>query len=199
MKKRVALGLLVSWLCVACARTGYYSRADSVYSNSALGFALTLPPPWVVHTSPEDFQVPLQLRPDQERVLEAHNPQAHLGLVIVVQQGPLADIAALVQKMQATSDEDLATHLARSDVTDFRQLAVRQIIIKGRPMAEWLYTVTDLTGGAPLEVTVSYYITKVAEHYVYLTFSVPSMHYAGAKLTIESTLATLRASSSRPS
>ena len=199
MKRLVALGLLVSWLCAACARTGYYSRADAVYSNSALGFSLTLPTPWLVHTSPEDFRVPLQLRPDQERVLEAHNPPAQLGLVIVVQQGPLAGIAALVQKMQATSEEDLAKQLARSDVTDFRQLSVRQIMVNGRETAEWVYTVKDSTGGYPLEVTVSYYITKVAEHYVYLTFAVPSAQYTGAKFTIESTLATLSVPQSRPS
>jgi hypothetical protein len=198
MTRRVVLGLLVSWLCAACARTGYYSPTDAVYSNSTLGFRLTLPPPWVVHTSPEDFRVPLQLRPDQERMLEAYYPPAQLGLVIVVQQGPLADIATLVQKMQAASDEDLVEQLARTDVTDFRQRSVQKIMVNGHETAEWVYTVQDSTGGYALEVTVSYYITKVAEHYVYLTFSVPSAQYTSARLTIESILTTFSAPQGRP-
>jgi hypothetical protein len=199
MNRLVGLGLLVSGLRAACASTGYYSRVDSVYSNSALGFHLTLPPPWVVYTSPEEFRVPLQLRPNQEWVLEAHHPPTQLGLVLVVQQGSLADIATLVKKMQATSDENLAKQLARADGMDFRQLAVRQIMVNGRATAEWVYTVTDRTGGSPLEVTVSYYITKVAEQYVYLTFSVPSAQYPGARRTIESTLATFSVPQSRRS
>jgi hypothetical protein len=197
MTRLIVLGLLVGGLCAACAHTGAYRHADAVYTNSTLGFRLTLPPPWVVHTRPEDFRIPLQLRPDQERVVEAYHPPAQLGLVIVVQQGPLADIAALVKKMQAASAADLAKHLTRSDVTDFRQLLVQKILVNGRETAEWVYTVTDRTGGTPVEVTVSYYITKVAEQYVYLTFTVPSAQYAVARHTIESTLATFSVSQSQ--
>jgi hypothetical protein len=202
MKKLTVLAALVGWLCVACASipsrdVGYYSRTDHVYYNNALGFRLTLPPPWSIRTSPGDFTVPLQLRPDQEQVLEAHNSGANLGLVIVVQQGPLVEIADLVQKMQAASAERLAHQLARPDATDFRQLSVRQIMVNGRETAEWIYAVKDTTGGQPFDITVSYYITKVGEHYVYLTFSVPSAQYAGVKPSIESVLYTFTAPQSR--
>jgi hypothetical protein len=53
----------------------------------------------------------------------------------VVQQGPLTDIAALVQTMPPTSKADLAK-LAHSDVTDFRQRSVQQLMIHGRETAE---------------------------------------------------------------
>jgi hypothetical protein len=76
---------------------------------------------------------------------------------------------------------------------------VRKITVNGRDTAEWVYTVTELTSGYALEVTVSYYITKVAEQYVYLTFSLPSAQYTGARGTIESTLATFSAPQSQPS
>jgi hypothetical protein len=134
---------------------------------------------------PQEFTIPIPLRPDQEQVLEAYDPTSQLGLVAVVQQGPLAEIPDLVQRMQRVSEERLATQLQRPDATNFRQISLRQIVVNGHATAEWIYTATDATGGQPVDITVSYYIVKVGENYVYLTFSVPAAQYAGTRPAIE--------------
>jgi hypothetical protein len=196
MIRHVLLAILVGWLCVACASTpgrfaGHYNPANQIYTNQAAGFRLMLPQTWVVRTAPHNFTVPILLRPDQNKVLEAYDAASKLGLVVVVQQGPLADIATLVQKMQTVPEERLTQQLSRSDASDFRQLSVRQIVVHGRDTAEWVYTATDPTGGQPVEMTVSNYIVKVRENYVYLTFSIPAAQYPGARSTIDAVLSTL--------
>jgi hypothetical protein len=187
--------MCLSALCAACVSTpsgysGYYNRASYVYANPDAGFRLVLPPPWTLRTAPQTFTVPTQLRPDQEQVLEAYHPASGLGLIIVVQQGPVLEIADLVQQMQATDEEQLATHLRRPDVTAFQQLSVRKMVLNGHEMAEWIYMVTDATGAQPIDMTVSYYIAKVRAQYVYLTFSIPATRYPETRPSIESTLAT---------
>jgi hypothetical protein len=170
--------------------TGYYNRASYVYANPVAGFRLVLPPPWTLRTDPQTFTVPTQLRPDQEQVLEAYHPASRLGLIVVVQQGPVLEIADLVEQMQATAEEQLTMHLRRPDATAFHQLSIRKIVLNGREIAEWIYTVTDATGTQPVDMTVSYYIAKVREQYVYFTFSIPAAQYPETRSSIESTLAT---------
>jgi hypothetical protein len=195
MMKSIRLAILVgTLLCTACTPTrfaGQYERTDYVYTNEAAGFRLTIPPPWLVYTQHQDFTVPLQLRPDQEQVLEAYEPAAKLGVVIVVQQGPLLAIDELVRRMQAVPEGRVTQHLRTPYATDFRQLALRTLIVKGRHVAEWIYTVRDTTAGSPVDITVSSYIVKVGERYVYLTFSVPAAQYGAAKPVITSLLNTL--------
>ena len=192
---RLLYVMLISGMCAACVSTpsgvtGRYNRVSHVYSNPAAGFRLVLPPPWTIRTAPQTFTVPTQLRPDQEQVLEAYHPIAKLGLVIVAQQGPLLEIADLVQQMQATAEERLSTALQRPDATAFQQLSLRKIVLNGRELAEWVYMVTDRTGEPPTDITVSYYIVKVREQYVYFTFSIPAAQYPETRSSIESTLAT---------
>jgi hypothetical protein len=204
MIQRLLLVVLIGWLCVACTSTpsrfaGHYNRADHIYYNHTAGFRLVLPPPWAIRTMPQDFTIPVRLRPDQEQALEAYDPASKLGLVVVVQQGPLAEIPALVQQMQTVSQERLATQFQRPDATDFRQLSLRKIVVNGRETAEWIYTATDTTGGQPIDITVSYYIVKVRENYVYLTFSIPAAQYAATRPTIESILYTFDTLPPQPS
>jgi hypothetical protein len=195
MSKRVACAVLMSWLCVSCAITplrfaGDYNPANYIYSNGAVGFRLILPPLWTVRTTPDGFTVPVLLRTDQEKVLEAYEPASQLGLVIVVQQGPLLEIPDLVQKMRRPTEERLAQQLQRPDAVGFRQLAVQEILLNGHPTAEWIYTVTDMTGSQPAEVTVSNYIIKVRENYVYITFATPAVQYTDARPTLDAVLNT---------
>ena len=192
MTKSTVLAVLVGVLLTACTPTrfaGHYERADNIYANDAAGFSLTIPPHWVVYTQRQDFTVPLQLRPDQEQVLEAYDPTFRLGLVIVVQQGPLLAIDELVRRMQAVPEDQVAQRLRAPYATDFRQLGLRTLVLKGREVAEWIYTVRDTTAGR--DVTVSSYIVKAGERYVYLTFSIPAAQYGAAKPVITSLLHTL--------
>jgi hypothetical protein len=161
-----------------------------VYVNDAVGFQILLPPHWFVATTQQNFTVPLALRADQEQVLEAYDPATRLGLVVVVQQGPVLDIAALVQHMQAASEAELAQRLSSPQATAVQQRAVRHIVVNGYDAAEWLYTATDTTAGVPVEVTVSMYILQVGEHYVYLTFSTPTAQEATSQPAIDGVLYT---------
>lgn len=195
MTKSTVLAVLVGvLLCTACTPTrfaGQYERTDNVYVNDAAGFHLSIPPHWVVYTQRQDFTVPLPLRPDQEQVLEAYDPASRLGLVIVVQQGPLLGIDELVRRMQAVPEDQVAQRLRTPYATDFRQLAIRTLVVKGRQVAEWIYTARDITAGRPADITVSSYIVKAGERYVYLTFSVPAAQYVGVRPVITSLLNTL--------
>jgi hypothetical protein len=194
MTKSTVLAVLVGVLLTACTPTRFtrqYEPADHLYTNEAVGFHLTIPPRWVVSTQRQDFTVPLQLRPDQEQVLEAYDPASKLGLVIVVQQGPLLAIEALVRRMQAVPADQVAQQLRTPYATDFRQLAIRTLIVKGREVAEWIYTVRDTTGGNSVDITVSSYIAKARERYVYLTFAIPSVQYTAVRPVITSLLHTL--------
>jgi hypothetical protein len=105
MRKRIVFAALVAWLCTACASTsrhvgGHYDRVNDLYTNKTAGFSLAIPERWAIYTDSADFALPLQLQPDQEQVLEAYDPVSQLGLVVVIQDGPLLDIATLVQKMR---------------------------------------------------------------------------------------------------
>jgi hypothetical protein len=111
----------------------------------------------------------------------------------------LLDIAALVQKMRALPDERVAKQLTAAHVTDVQQLAVRTTLVNGYEAAEWIYTATDVTGGQPLKVTVSFFILKVQERYVYLTFSVPFHRYALAQPTMAAILKTFTLTSAHVS
>jgi PsbP-like protein len=195
MRKRIVFAALVAWLCTACASTsrsvgGHYDRVNDLYTNETVGFSLAIPERWAIYTDSADFALPLQLQPDQEQVLEAYDPVFQLGLVVVVQDGPLLDIDALVQKMRAMSEERLAKQLTAAHVTNVQQLSVRTTLVNGHEAAEWIYTATDMTGGRPLKMTVSFFILKVNERYVYLTFSVPSHLSATAQPTMTSILKT---------
>lgn len=195
MKQVLPLAILLSGLLVACAGSpvrypGYYDRTDHVYSNEVVGFYLTIPHHWAVMTKHRDFTVPVNLRPDQEQVLEAYDAAAKLGLVIVVQQGPLAEIAELVRRMQAVSEDQLARRLQSPNVMDVRQTAIRETVVNGHAAVEWIYTAMDITAGQSVDVTVISYIFKVGERYVYLTFSVPAAQSATAQSTIWSILNT---------
>ena len=198
MLSRLSLAVLITLLCTACAYTplryaGSYDHARHIYSNLAAGFQLALPPHWVTSTIPQAFTVPQRLRPDQEQVLEAYDPQSQLGLVIVVQQGPVADVETLVQRMQAVPEAPLTAYLASPTTTGFRQLGVRKTVINTYEAAEWLYATQDTTGGQPLDITVHTYIFNVAGNYVHIAFSVPSPHYNSTHPTIEQVVQTFQA------
>jgi hypothetical protein len=195
MRSVVVLAVLVGWVCTACVGTstryaGYYDRTRHVYVNNALGFQLLFPAHWFVATAPQDFTVPLALRADQAQVLEAYDAASSVGLVIVIQQGPLLDIDALVQRMQAVQADQVAQRLASPQATDVQQHMVRKIIVNGYEAAEWVYTATDATAGTPVDVTVSTYILKVSDHYVYLTFSVPTAADTASRAAIDAILYT---------
>ena len=198
MFSRLRLPALITLLCTACAHTplhyaGYYDQARNIYSNPAAGFQLTLPPHWVTSATPQAFTVPQHLRPDQEQVLEAYDPQSQLGLAIVVQQGPVADIETLVQRMQAVPEAPLTAYLASPTTTGFQQLGVRQTVINTHAAAEWLYTTQDTTGGQPLDITVHTYIFNIAGNYVHIAFSVPAPQYDSMYPTIEQVVQTFQA------
>jgi hypothetical protein len=181
MLKRILFVALMVWLCTACASTsrrfvGSYDRLNGLYTNETVGFYLTIPERWAIYTDSE-FAVPLQLRADQERVLEAYDPVSQLGLVVVVQEGPLLDIAELVRRMRAVPEARLTDELTVVHAANVRQLSLRA---------------TDMTGVQPVNVTMSFFIFKVDERYVYLTFSVPSTRYAAAQPTRTSILQTFQ-------
>ena len=187
MRSVVVLAVLVGWIGTACVGTstryaGYYDRTRHVYVNDALGFQLLFPGGWFVATAPQDFTVPLALRADQVQVLEAYDAVMSVGLVIVIQQGPLLDIDALVQRMQAVPADQVAQRLASPQA--------RKTIVNGYEAAEWVYTATDATASIPVDVTVSTYILKVSEHYVYLTFSIPTAVDATSRSAIDAILYT---------
>ena len=195
MKSIGTLAVLVGWACTACVSTptryaGHYDYTRQVYVNDTVGFQLLLPQPWFVATTPQNFTVPLALRADQEQVLEAYDPTAQLGLVIVVQQGPLLDIATLVRHMQAVPEAQVAQHLGSPPAANVRQRTIRHIVVNGYDAAEWIYTATDTTAGLPVEITVNTYILKIGEYYVYLTFSVPTAQDATSQPAIDTILYT---------
>lgn len=195
MWQRIVFAVLVAWLCTACASTsrhfgGYYDRVNDLYTNETVGFSLAIPEYWTIYTDSDDFAMPLQLQPDQRQILEAYDPVSQLGLVVVVQDGPLLDIAALVRKMRAVPAEQVADQLTAPHATDVQQLSVRTTLINGYEAAEWVYTATDTTGGQPLNMTMSFFIFKVGERYVYITFSIPSAQYTAAQTTMASILKT---------
>lgn len=199
--KTHALVVLVLVLGTACVSPpsryeGHYERADQVYVNDTVGFRLSIPQYWAVTTKRRDFTVPLALRPDQEQVLEAYDATSRLGLVIVVQHGPLASITELVQRMQAVSPEQVAQRLQSPHTTGVRQTLIRRIVVNGHEAVEWIYTVTDTTAGTAVDMTVSSYILKISDHYVYLTFSAPLTHATSASTAIQSVLHTFDLSSS---
>jgi hypothetical protein len=195
MRRVVILAVLVGWVCTACVSTpiryaGHYDHARYVYVNDKVGFQLTLSPRWFVATLPGNFSVPLALRPDQEQVLEAYDLITRLGLVIIIQQGPLLAIDELVQRMQALQEAQDSQNLSNPQATDVRQQTIRRIDVNGYDTAEWIYTATDTTAGVPVDMTVSTYILKVGEQYVYLTFSIPTAQDATARPAIEAILQT---------
>lgn len=195
MKQMLVLVAIIGWLCGACAATparfpGRYDRASHVYANQAAGFRLALPQRWAVITAPAQFTLRHALRPDQEKVLEAYDTRSRLGLVIVVQQGPLIDIADLVRQMRTVPQERLSRDLQSPQATEFRQHALRQRRVNGYEAAEWIYSVLDMTGGQPEAVTVGSYIVKVRRNYVYVTFSAPADLYPDARATIAAILST---------
>lgn len=196
MTRVLVLAIVVSVWCAACVRTsgrytGHYDRVQHIYTVKSVGLRLTLLPTWLIRTQQQQFTVPLALRPDQEQVLEAYDASAKLGLVVVVQPGPVAEIAELVQRMQAVSEAHLHDQMAGAPATAVRQLSLEKISLNDHDAAAWIYTATDTTGGLPIDTTVSFYILKVREHYVYLTFSTPAAAYESAKPTIESVLRTV--------
>jgi hypothetical protein len=195
MKSIWALAVLVGWACTACVSIptrypGHYDYSRQVYVNDTVGFQLLLPRPWLVATAPQNFTVPLALRADQEQVLEAYDPTAQLGLVIVVQQGPLLDIAPLVRRMQAVPEDQVAQQVGSSPAANVRQRAIRHIVVNGYDAAEWIYTATDTTAGLAVDITVHTYILKVGEQYVYLTFSVPTAQETTSQPAIDAILYT---------
>ncbi len=195
MRPVFILAVLVGWVCTACVSTstqyaGYYNRTQHVYVNDKVGFQLTLPPRWFVVTTPGKFSVPLALRPDQEQVLEAYEPITRLGLVIIIQQGPLLTIDELVQRMQALPEAQVSQNLSNPQTTDVQQQTIRRIDVNGYDTAEWIYTATDTTAGLSIDMTVSTYILKVSEQYVYLTFSIPTAQDATARPAIDAILST---------
>jgi hypothetical protein len=195
MSKGIVLAALMGWVCGACAATpvrfpGRYDGATHVYVNEAAGFRLALPQHWAVITTPQGFTVQHALRPDQEKVLEAYDARSGLGLVIVVQQGPLIDIADFVRRMQRVPEEHLRRDLQSPQATDVRQYTIRQIRVDGYEAAEWTYAALDTTAGQPEDVTVSSYIVQVKWNYVYVTFAVPSDLYQDARGTMASILST---------
>jgi hypothetical protein len=186
---------LVAWLCTACVSTsrhfvGHYDRINDLYTNKTVGFSLSIPEHWAIYTDSRNFTLPLQLQADQQQVLEAYDPTSHLGLVVVVQDGPVLDIAELVQRMQAVPEERLADYLTAAHATNVQQRSIRSTRINGYEAAEWIYTATDTTGVNPLNVTMSFFIFKVGERYVYVTFSIPSAQYAAAQPAMRSILKT---------
>ena len=196
MKRVLVLLGLAGLLLTACAPKprypGRYDRHDRVYTNESLGFQLTFPPQWVITTSRQFFTVPLDLRPDQERVLEAYDSVANLGVVVVIQHGPVAEIAQLVQRMQAMPVEQAGERLVGPHTTDVRQHSLRRITVQGQDVAEWVYTAKDTTGAVAVNTTVSFFILKLQDHYVYLTFASPEAQYDATKPTIEAIVQTFR-------
>ncbi|MCZ6876094.1 MAG: hypothetical protein O7G88_21620 [bacterium] len=192
MKQVGVLAVLVVSLCVACATvpmrfSGAYDRLNRVYVNDAIGFRLVFPPYWAVAVKPRYFTVPVRLRADQEQVLEAYDQASRLGLVMVVQEGPLLEIAELVQRMQAMPETHVNEHLRRPQAAGVQQ-SIGKIIINGQAVAEWIYTATDTTGGVAVEVTVKSYIYKLGEYYVYLTFSITAAQETVAQPAIKAIL-----------
>jgi hypothetical protein len=195
MRPVFILAVLVGWVCTACVSTpiryaGHYDYTRHVYVNDEVGFQLILSPRWSVATTPGSFTVPLALRPDQEQVLEAYDLIMRLGLVIVIQQGPLLPIAELVQRMQAMPEAQVSQTLSNPQATDVRQQTIRRIDVNGHDTAEWIYTATDTTSGIPVDMTVSTYILKVGEQYVYVTFSIPTAQHDTARSVIDAVLYT---------
>jgi hypothetical protein len=195
MRKVLVLAAFLAGLCTACVSApvrfaGHYDRTKHVYVNTSVGFLLTIPQQWAIATTHRDFTVPLDLRSDQEQVLEAYNPDSKLGFVIVVQQGPLAEITDLVQRMQAVSENQVTQQLHSPQAMDVQQTLIRNITVNHHEAAEWIYTARDTTAGQPIEITVSFYILKVGEHYVYLTFSTPTAQAAASRPAIEYILGT---------
>ncbi len=195
MRRLFALAILLLGLYTACASSpvryaGHYNRTEHIYRNTTVGFRLRLPQHWAVTTKRRDFTVPLDLRPDQEQVLEAYDPNAKLGLVIVIQQGPVVEVAKLVQRMQEVPPAQRRRQLQSPQATDVRQIRIRKIEVNGYEAAEWVYTATDTTARPPVNITVSSYILKVSDHYVYLTFSVPASQTEAAGPAIQAILHT---------
>ncbi len=194
MRKIYALVVLIAGLCTACASVparfpGDYDRLNRVYANDTIGFRLIFPRYWAVAAKPRDFTVPVALRPDQERVLEAYDLASKLGLVVVVQEGPLLDIADLVQRMQEMPEAQVTEQLRSPQAAGIQQ-TIRHIMINGQAAAEWIYTATDTTGAQPVDMTVSSYILKVGEQYVYLTFSIATAQETASRPAIKSILNT---------
>ena len=188
--------ILVSMGCAACAATsvrdaGRYDHTRYVYHNDQAGLRLTLPPPWLVRTEQDRFTVPLVLRPDQEQILEAYHDTAHLGLVAVVQTGPVAATAELLQRMQAVPETQRHRWLSNASVRDLQERFLGKVNINGHDAVAWIYTATDIAGGQPTAITVSFYILKIQGHYVYLTFSTPAEAYAKAQPVMASILHTM--------
>jgi hypothetical protein len=180
-------------MCTACVSTptryaGHYDYTRHVYVNNKVGFQLILSPRWSVATAPGNFTVPLALRSDQEQVLEAYDLVTRLGLVIIIQQGPLLPIDELVQRMQALPEAQVSQHLSNPQATDVRQHTIRRIDVNGYDTAEWIYIATDTTAGLSVDMTVSTYILKINEQYVYLTFSIPTSQDATARPAIDAVL-----------
>jgi hypothetical protein len=195
MKPIWVFAVLVGWGCTACVNTssryaGHYDSSRHVYVNAAVGFQLFLPRRWLVATEPQDFTVPVALRTDQAQVLEAYDSTTPLGLVVVIQRGPLLDIDLLLQRMAAVPEAEVSQRLASPQATNVQQHTLRHLLVNGYDAAEWIYTATDTTAGVPLDITVSTYILKVSEHYVYLTFSVPTTADASSRSTINAILST---------
>lgn len=196
MIRALTLAVIVCIGCAACAGTsvrdaGHYDRTQYVYTNERAGLRLTLPPPWLVRTERRRFTVPLALRPDQEQVLEAYHTPADLGLVIVVQTGPVVEIDELLQRMQTAPEARLHGQLPGASARDVRQRFLGKVSIGGRDAAAWIYTATDAAAGQPVDMTVSFYILKIREHYVYLTFSTPAEIYENARPVVDSVLRTV--------
>lgn len=199
MMRMLALVIIISMACGACAApsvrdAGRYNRTAFVYRNDRAGLHLVLPPPWLVRTEPDRFTVPLVLRPDQEQLLEAYHDAAHLGLVVVVQTGPVAETTELLQRMQTVPKSQWHSRLSGMSAKDMRQRFLGIVRINGNDALAWIYTVTDTAGGQSIAMTVSFYILKIQSHYVYLTFSTPAETYPTAQPVIELVLhtATLR-------
>lgn len=192
MKQVGVCAVVAIHLCVACATVpmrfpGTYDRSSHVYVNETIGFRLVFPPYWVVAAKPRHFTVPVYLRADQEQVLEAYDQASWLGLVVVVQEGPLLDIAELVQRMQAMPEASVNAHLRRPQAAGVQQ-SIRKVIINGQAAAEWIYTATDVTDRQPVEMTVTSYIYKLGEYYVYLTFSITAAQQTVAQPAIKAIL-----------
>lgn len=193
MKPPRFLVVLLSLLCAACVTTSprlLERRSDTayVYDNRTAGVRLVLPPQWTIRTAPQEFTVPLQLRPDQEQLLEAYSLMENLGLVVVLQYGPLVEIPVLVQRMQSASQEPGATPLSQQVAASIRQQTLRTVSINGHEVAEWIYTAMDGSGDQPVETTVCYYIAKVGANYAYITFAVPAEQYPAVQPTIDAIL-----------
>jgi hypothetical protein len=196
MMRTLALAIIVSLGCAACARlsvreAGYYDRTRYEYRNDQAGLRMTLPPPWLVRTKQDRFTVPLALRPDQEQILEAYHDAANLGLVVVVQTGPVAEIPELLQRMQAIPETRRHDQRPEVSTQDIQERFLGKVSINGRDAVAWIYTVAETADGQSTATTVIFYILKIQEHYVYLTFSTPAETYVDAQPVVESVLRTV--------